>query len=40
VLCDDLEGWDKGGGSEAQEGEDIGILKASSCCMPEFNTTM
>ena len=32
--------WDEGGGSEAQEGEDIGILIASSCCMAEFNTTM
>ena len=25
MLCDDLEGWDREGGREAQEGEDIGI---------------
>ena len=25
VLCDDLEGWDTEGGSEAQEGGDMGI---------------
>ena len=23
VLCDDLEGWEGGGGREGQEGEDI-----------------
>ena len=25
MHCDDLEGWDGGGGSEAQHGEDICI---------------
>ena len=25
MLCDDLEGWDGKGGSEAQEGGDMGI---------------
>ena len=25
MLCDDLEGWDKEGGREAQEGGDMGI---------------
>ena len=25
VLCDDLEGWDREGGREAQEGGDMGI---------------
>ena len=25
MLCDDLEGWDRGGGREAQEGGDMGI---------------
>ena len=25
MLCDDLEGWDKEGGREAQEGGDVGI---------------
>ena len=25
MLCDHLEGWDREGGSEAQEGEDMGI---------------
>ena len=25
VLCDHLEGWDKEGGREAQEGGDVGI---------------
>ena len=24
MLCDDLEGWDKEGGREAQEGGDMG----------------
>ena len=40
VPCDDLEGWD-GGGSEAQEEEDICILRADShCCAAETNTTL
>ena len=25
VLCDELEGWDREGGREAQKGEDMGI---------------
>ena len=25
MLCDHLEGWDKEGGRETQEGEDMGI---------------
>ena len=25
MLCDDLEGWDREGGREAQEGGDMGI---------------
>ena len=25
MLCDDLQGWDREGGREAQEGEDMGI---------------
>ena len=25
MLCDDLEGWDREGGKEAQEGGDMGI---------------
>ena len=26
MLCDDLEGWDRKGGREAQEGGDMGIF--------------
>ena len=42
MLCDDLEGWDAvGGGREVQEGGDICILKADSCCcMAEANTIL
>ena len=25
MLCDHLEGWDREGGRETQEGEDVGI---------------
>ena len=25
MLCDDLEGWDREGGREAQDGGDMGI---------------
>ena len=25
MLCDDLQGWDREGGKEAQEGGDMGI---------------
>ena len=41
VLCD--ERWEEGFGVErgAQEGEDIGVLIADSCCCtPETNTTL
>ena len=30
MLCDDLEGWDGGGGREFQEGGDICIHMADS----------
>ena len=33
MLCDNLEGWDRvGGGREVQEGVDICISMADSCC--------
>ena len=37
ILCDNLEGWDGGGGGrEVQEGGDICILMADSCwCVAE-----
>ena len=31
MLCDDLEGWDGGGGRRDHEGGDICILTADSC---------
>ena len=43
MLCDDLEGWDRGAGGaggsgrEAQEGEGIAD---SWCCPAETNTTL
>ena len=41
MLCDDLDGWDGGGGREVQEGEDIGIHIADSLhCTAETNTTL
>ena len=43
VLCDDLEGWDVGVGGrrEAQEGKNIGIPVADSCChTAESNITL
>ena len=41
VLCDDLEGWDGGGGQEAQERGDICIVPAGACCcMAETNATL
>ena len=41
MLCDHLEGWDREGGREAQEGGDIGIHIADSlCCTAETNTTL
>ena len=33
MLCDDLEGWDEAGVErEAQEGGDMCVLIADSCC--------
>ena len=43
MLCDNLEGWGRveGGGRVVQEGGDIGILVADSCCcMAEANKTL
>ena len=41
MLCDDLEGWDAGGGRAAQEGRDICIHRADSLhCTAETNTTL
>ena len=39
MLCDNLKGWDGvGGGREVQEGGDICIPMADSCCyMAETN---
>ena len=41
MLCDNLEGWDGSrGGKKFQEGGNIGILLADSCCcMAEINIT-
>jgi len=39
VLCDNLEGWDRGwGGREVQEGGAICILRADSCYCMEKST--
>ena len=41
MLCDDLEGWDGGGGREVQGRGDIGIHIADSLhCAAESNTTL
>ena len=41
MLCDDLDGWDAGGGREVQEGRDIGIHIADLlCCTAETHTTL
>ena len=41
ALGDALEGWDGGGGREAQKEGDICILIADSCCCTaETNTTL
>ena len=42
MLCDDLDGWEGGGGGrEVQEGGDIGIhIVASLHCTAETNTTL
>jgi len=39
VFCDDLEGWDRGGGIKAEEGRDTCIHRADSCTA-ETNTTL
>ena len=44
MLYDDLEGWDREGGREAQEGGDMGIyvyiIADSICCTAKTNTTL
>ena len=41
MLQDNLEVWDRGGGSEVQEGGDICMLMADSPCRKtETNTTL
>ena len=42
MICDNPEGWDGvGDRREVQEGGDIGILEADSCCcMAETKTTL
>ena len=41
VLCDKRREGGCGGERGAQEGEDIGVLIADSCCCtPETNTTL
>ena len=41
MLCDNLDGWDGGGGREVQEGGDIGIPIVDSLrCTAETNTTL
>ena len=45
MLCDHIEGWDREGRREAQEGGDMGIyicvrIADSLCYTAETNTTM
>ena len=40
MPCDDLEGWDEGGGRDVQEGGDIGIPTADSHCAAKTNTKL
>ena len=42
MFCDNLEGWEGvGGGRDVQEGGDICIPTADSCCyIAETNTSM
>ena len=44
MLCDDLEGWDREGGREMQEGGDMGIIcmhtADSLCCTRETNIAL
>ena len=44
MLCDHLEGWDREGGRDTQEGGDMGIyvyiIADSLCSTAEANTTL
>ena len=43
MLCSDLEGWDREGGREAQEGGDMGTCMHTAdslCCATETNTVL
>ena len=43
MLCDHLEGWDREGGREMQEGGDMGIyvyVELIHCYTAETNTTL
>ena len=43
MLCDHLEGWDREGGREMQEGGDMGIyiyMADSLCYKAETNTPL
>ena len=37
MFCDNLKGWDEGGGRKVQEEEDICIIMVDSHCMAETN---
>ena len=40
MLCDDLEGWDREGGKEAQKGGGMYTLISDlHCCIAETSTT-
>ena len=39
-LCDDLVGWDGGGGREAREGGDVCIYIADPLCHTETSPTL
>ena len=40
MICDDLEGWNVGGGGEAQGGDIYILIADSLCCTAETNTIM
>ena len=44
MLCDHLEGWDREGGKETQEGGDNGGICIPMadllCCITEINTAL
>ena len=40
MLCNDLEGWDREGGREAQEGGDMCMHMADSLCCATVNNTV